>query len=50
LEGKWDLILSDGGSETKQPVFPEQLPLEMLTESNIQFILFHGLVPTKTER
>ena len=31
---KWDLILSDGGSETKRPVLPEQLPLEMLTESN----------------
>ena len=47
---KVDFILSDGGSETKRPVLPEQLPLEILTESNIQFILLHGLVPTKTER
>ena len=47
---KGDFILSDGGSETKRPVLPAQLPLEILTESNIQFILLHGLVPTKTER
>jgi len=31
---KRDLILSDGGSETKQSVLPEQLPLEVLTEFN----------------
>ena len=27
---KGDLILSDGGSETKRPVLREQLPLEVL--------------------
>lgn len=47
---KGDFILSDGRSETKRPVLPAQLPLEILTESNIQFILLHGLGPTKTER
>ena len=46
---KWDLILSDGGSETKQQVLPEQLPFEILTEFNVQFILLPGLVLTKTE-
>ena len=47
---KGDFILSDGRSETKRPVLPAQLPLEILTESNTQFILLHGLGPTKTER
>ena len=48
---KGDFILSDGRSETKRPVLPGQLPLEILTESNIPAMYFASwLRPNKNRK